>query len=58
MNRRKLNQFLCVLLSVVLLSTGIDFPVLAAAEETPVSASLAEESMPEAQADQIGRAHV
>ncbi len=51
MNRRKLNQFLCVLLSVVLLSTGIDFPVLAAAEETPVSASLAEESMPEAQAD-------
>ena len=51
MNRRKLNQFLCVLLSVVLLSTGIDFPVLAAAEEAPVSASLTEESMPEAQAD-------
>ncbi len=50
MKQRKLNRFLCVLLSAALLSTGIEFPVSAAAEEEPLPAFQIEESVSEIQA--------
>ena len=50
MKQRKLNRFLCVLLSAALLSTGIEFPASAAAEEEPLPAFQIEESVSEIQA--------